>query len=171
LRGSKWNLYEGGIRVPLIARWEGEVKAGSVSGAPVSGTDWFATLAEAAGVEETAPDSMSLLGLLRGSSGEGFERRELIFHFPYYHPEKGYEEAPPAIGVADGFISQTRPVSAIRVGRKKLLYFWEDGRTEMYGLDGDMAEGREVEGDRREMERRLMRALEEAGARRPVARE
>ena len=83
---------------------------------------------------------MSLLGLLRGGSAEPFEHRELIFHFPYYHPEKGFEAAPGAIGVADGFISQTRPVSAIRVGQKKLLYFWEDGRTELYDLDGDLAE-------------------------------
>ena len=137
LRGSKWNLYEGGIRVPLIVRWPSEVETGTTSGVPVSGTDWFATLAEAAGAADTAPDSMSLLELLRGGATEPFEQRELIFHFPYYHPEKGYDEMPPEIGVADGFISQTKPVSAIRVGQKKLLYFWEDGRTELYDLDGD----------------------------------
>ena len=170
LRGSKWNLYEGGIRVPLIVRWEGEVQAGSVSGAPVSGTDWFSTLAEAAGAKERAPDSLSLLSLLRGGSEAPFEQRQLIWHFPYYHPEKGYEEAPPAIGVADGVTSQTRPVSAIRVGRRKLLYFWEDGRTELYGLDGDPAEGRALDGGS-ELKAKLLGALEAAGARKPVRRE
>jgi uncharacterized sulfatase len=166
LRGSKWNLYEGGIRVPLIVRWPGGVEAGAVAGAPVSGVDWFATLAEAAGSPETAPDSMSLLPLLRGGPDDAFEERELIWHFPYYHPEKGFEDAPRGIGVADGFISQTRPVSAIRVGRKKLLHFWEDGRTELYELDGDPAEALALEGGR-ELDQRLMHALERGGARRP----
>ncbi len=167
LRGGKWNLYEGGIRVPLLVRWPGRVQSGATSAAPVSGTDWFATLAEAAGVAERAPDSMSLMDLLRGGAAEAFDRRELIFHFPYYHPEKTFDELPPSIGVGDGVISQTRPVSAIRVGQRKLLYFWEDGRTEGYDLDGDLAEGRPLGGDSRNLERRLLRALERAKARKP----
>jgi uncharacterized sulfatase len=170
LRGSKWNLYEGGIRVPLIVRWKGQVKAGAVSGAPVSGVDWFATFAEAAGAKDTATDSMSLLALLRGGSEEPFEKRELTWHFPYYHPEKGFEEAPKSIGVADGVISQTRPVSAIRVGQRKLIYFWEDGRTELYGLDGDRAESGPLVGGE-DLKERLLRALDEAGARRPMPRQ
>ena len=168
LRGGKWNLYEGGIRVPLLVRWPGEVRGGSTSAAPVSGADWFATLAEAAGVADSAPDSLSLLPLLRGGPSEPFERRELIFHFPYYHPEKGYDEMPPAIGVADGFVSQTRPVSAIRVGQRKLLYFWEDGGAELYDLDGDLSESRQLNADEHDLKERLLRALDAAGARKPA---
>jgi uncharacterized sulfatase len=169
LRGSKWNLYEGGIRVPLIVRWPRQVKAGAVSGAPVSGVDWFATLAEAAGAEDTAPDSTSLLTLLRGGPEAPFQKRKLIWHFPYYHPEKGFEEAPRTIGVADGVISQTRPVSAIRVGQRKLIYFWEDGRTELYGLDADRAESRALRGGD-DLKNRLLEALDQADARKPTPR-
>jgi uncharacterized sulfatase len=107
---------------------------------------------------------------MRGRSDENFENRELIWHFPYYHPEKGYESAPPEIGVADGFVSQTRPASAIRVGRRKLLYFWESGRTELYDLNGDLTEGRPLQQDGAELQTKLLRALENAGARRPTPR-
>jgi len=49
LRGSKWNLYQGGLRMPLIARWPGRVPAGSTCADTVIGTDLAATLIEAAG--------------------------------------------------------------------------------------------------------------------------
>lgn len=64
--GQKMDLLEGGIRVPLIARWPHRIPAGVVSGTPVITMDWMATMLEAAGV---APDpgypldGMSLLPL------------------------------------------------------------------------------------------------------------
>ena len=48
LRGSKWNLYEGGIRVPKMMRWPGVVAPGS-SATPIVSTDFFATILAAAG--------------------------------------------------------------------------------------------------------------------------
>ena len=49
LRGSKWNLYEGGIRVPMIVRWPGTIASGVVSDTPAIGYDVLPTLVGAAG--------------------------------------------------------------------------------------------------------------------------
>ncbi|MHC4487471.1 MAG: arylsulfatase, partial [Planctomycetota bacterium] len=51
LRGLKGSLYEGGIRVPMIVRWPGKTKAGSVSDHVSAHYDVLATLAEIAGVK------------------------------------------------------------------------------------------------------------------------
>src|SRR5438046_4380096 len=49
LRGIKRDLYEGGIRVPMIARWPGTIPSGRVSDHPSAHWDIFPTLAEVAG--------------------------------------------------------------------------------------------------------------------------
>ncbi len=49
--GQKMDLLEGGIRVPLIARWPAQIRAGQVSGMPSLTMDWTATMLAAAGVE------------------------------------------------------------------------------------------------------------------------
>ncbi|MEO0414764.1 MAG: arylsulfatase, partial [Verrucomicrobiota bacterium] len=56
LRGLKGSLYEGGIRVPLIVKWPGKVKAGSRSNYVVGFEDWLPTLLDAAGHIDAAPD-------------------------------------------------------------------------------------------------------------------
>ncbi len=48
LREGKGYVYEGGIRVPLIVRWPGRIKAGTVSDVPVIGTDLYPTIVEIA---------------------------------------------------------------------------------------------------------------------------
>ena len=54
LRGSKWNLYEGGIRVPLLVRWPGAVKSGVVCDEPVWSPDLFPTFAEVANAKSSS---------------------------------------------------------------------------------------------------------------------
>jgi arylsulfatase len=44
LRGLKGSLYEGGIRVPLLVKWPGKIKAGSVSNKMIGFEDWLVTL-------------------------------------------------------------------------------------------------------------------------------
>lgn len=69
LRGMKSDAWEGGHRMPFIARWPGKVKAGSMSAQLVCFTDLLATLADVMGVAlpaDAGPDSFSFLPTLTG---------------------------------------------------------------------------------------------------------
>ena len=70
-RGVKRDAWEGGHRVPFIARWPGHVKAGSTSDQPLSLTDVMATAAAIAGAElppDAAEDSFNMLPVLEGKA-------------------------------------------------------------------------------------------------------
>ena len=140
LRGSKWNLYEGGIRVPFLVRWPGRIAPGATCGAVVTGTDLFPTFAEIGGARLPEDlDGRSLVAVLKKPTSTP-EAREFLWHFPYYHPERGFDKAPRAIGIDDGFTSQTRPHSVLRSEPWKLMHFYEDGREELYHVPSDCSE-------------------------------
>jgi arylsulfatase A-like enzyme len=140
LRGSKWNLYQGGVRVPLIVRWPKVAAAGGGSSVPVIGTDLAATLAEACGAPRPVTDGRSLVGLLAGTDDVPREDRPLVWHYPYYSPETAFGTALPEIGVDDGRLQQVRPHAAIRVGSRKLIHWFEGDRRELYDLALDPSE-------------------------------
>lgn len=82
LRGCKGQLYEGGIRVPLIAWWPGKVPAGRVRGEPVWLVDLFPTLCAAAGA--AAPeglDGCDLSRTLRGGPAPDRSGKPLYWEF------------------------------------------------------------------------------------------
>jgi arylsulfatase len=83
LRGSKGSFYEGGIRVPLIARWPGRIKPGSVSDRPTAFWDFLPTAAELAGAKAPADiDGISLVPTLRGKGGQ--QAHEFLYwEYPY----------------------------------------------------------------------------------------
>lgn len=69
LRGRKRAVYEGGIRVPGLIRWPGQVKPGTTSDTPVIGSDWFVTACELAGVDapkDRVLDGGSMVPVLTG---------------------------------------------------------------------------------------------------------
>jgi arylsulfatase A-like enzyme len=123
-RAGKGYLYEGGIRIPLIVRWPGRVKAGREIDAPVISTDWLPTLVEATGSK--APeglDGVSLAGLLTGKAK--LPDRDLFWHLPHYTNQGSW------------------PSGAIRSGRWKLIENY-GGTTELYDLVADPGETRPV---------------------------
>jgi uncharacterized sulfatase len=142
LRGSKWNLYQGGLRVPLLARWPGRSPAGSTCADTLTGSDLPATLLDAAGLPTTsATDGTSVLPRLKGESDSPTGRdRILTWHFPFYQPETRYAETRRGTGVEDFAISQTQPTAAIRSGNWKLIHHFEDGRDELFDLAADPSE-------------------------------
>ncbi len=84
-RGLKADAWEAGHRVPFVVRWDGHIKAGSVSDRTICLTDVFATISETAGFEipaDAGEDSFSLAPLL---FGQGSYRREQVVH----HSQQG----------------------------------------------------------------------------------
>lgn len=80
LRGIKRDLYEGGIRVPTIARWPGRIQP-AVSSEPLAFWDVLPTLAEIVGVEPPKDiDGISFLPTLLGKTQKGHEHLYWEFH-------------------------------------------------------------------------------------------
>ncbi len=130
LRSGKGSLYEGGIRVPCIMRWTGEISPGTASSMPITSVDFFPTLLALAGVRPLPDDPLdgaSFASLLTRGDGEEPSRPPIYWHFPGY------------LGpLADRW--RTTPGGAIRAGDWKLLEFFEDGRLELYNLRDDIGE-------------------------------
>ncbi|MHC4116077.1 MAG: sulfatase family protein [Planctomycetota bacterium] len=81
LRGQKTDVYEGGTRVPLLARWPGKIRAGSQRGALVALTDLLATFADFFGVDlpaDAGEDSFSFLGALLDTEPRQVVRQALV---------------------------------------------------------------------------------------------
>jgi arylsulfatase A-like enzyme len=79
----KRDQWEGGHRVPFIARWPGRIKAGSTSGQTVSMTDVMATCAAVAGAElpnDAAEDSFNILPVLLGRQDKDKPVRRYTLH-------------------------------------------------------------------------------------------
>jgi arylsulfatase A-like enzyme len=83
LRGQKTQMYEGGIRIPMMVRWPGKIKAGAVSDLPWSFVDFVPTAASIAGFD--APrglDGVSMLDAFRtGAMAKDRPPRHLYWEF------------------------------------------------------------------------------------------
>jgi arylsulfatase A len=80
-RGTKADIWDGGHRVPFIARWPGRVEAGTTCDTPICHTDFMATCADVIGAalpDDAAEDSFSLLQLLLGQ--EPAQKRSPVVH-------------------------------------------------------------------------------------------
>ncbi len=154
LRGEKGMLYEGGIRIPAVARWPGRVPAGAVCDTPAITMDLYPTLAELAAVDlpKTQPcDGVSLARLLSDPQSP-LDRAALYWHLPHYH--------------------HSTPAGAIRQGDWKLIEFFETDTVELYHLGRDASEQHNLADAEPERVRVLRTALggwrEHVGARLPV---
>jgi len=83
LRGGKGMLYEGGVRVPFIARWAGRTMPGTVSDQPVCSVDLLPTLLELAGAapppsEKHPIDGVSIVPLLTGGPDAKLGREDIF---------------------------------------------------------------------------------------------
>ncbi len=130
LRGIKRDLYEGGIRVPLIARWPGRTPAGGSSAYIGAFWDFLPTFAELAGAETPAElDGVSMVAALEGRSADQAQHEFLYWEF---HEGGGSKQA-------------------VRMGQWKGVRLSPTGPLELYNLTEDIGEETDVAGDHPEI--------------------
>ncbi|MEM1296846.1 MAG: sulfatase [Verrucomicrobiota bacterium] len=156
LRGFKGMLYEGGIRIPWIVRWPGVVEAGTICNTPVISTDCYPTLLEVAALSPTPEhplDGKSILPLVKQTSE--FKRDALFLHYPNY-----------------AFHKRNRLGGVVREGDYKLIKRYGSRVLELYNLQEDLGEKRNLAANRpriaKQMEGRLTSWLEEMNAAMPT---
>ncbi|WP_035468017.1 sulfatase [Algoriphagus mannitolivorans] len=126
LRAGKGWLYEGGIRVPMIMSWKGQIPEGKEISTPVISNDFLPTLLDLIGNQNILETISNLDGkslknwILNPESAK--DREPLFWHYPHYGNQGG------------------NPGSVIREGDWKLIYFYESGKSELYNLKNDLGE-------------------------------
>jgi arylsulfatase A-like enzyme len=154
LRAGKGYQFEGGIREPYFMVVPGITKGGERNSTPVTGTDFYPTILDLAGLElkpEQHIDGKSLVPILKGST---LAERPLIWHYPHYGNQGG------------------EPSSIIRQGDWKLIHYYEDDREELYNLKDDLSETNDIANENTErvgeMSNKLFALLDKMGARYPT---
>jgi arylsulfatase A-like enzyme len=130
-RGRKTNLYEGGIRIPLIGRWPGKIAAGSRSDLLWYFADCMPTLADLTGTTEFLPediDGISSVPTLTGRSDKQKKHKFLYWEYTrvadwnkYTYEKNGLQQA-------------------VRMGKWKLVRLKQDVPFELYDLSKDIGE-------------------------------
>jgi arylsulfatase A-like enzyme len=131
LSSGKGPAHEGGIRVPMLARWPGVTTPASVCGRYLIIEDFFPAILEMAGVKVAKTvqpiDGRSFVPLLKGAACA--QNRPLYWHYPNHWGPKG-----PGIG----------PSSTIRRGDWKLIYYHADRGYELFNIAEDLSETRNL---------------------------
>jgi arylsulfatase A-like enzyme len=136
-RGVKRDLYEGGIRVPLVARWPGRIAAGKVCSHACALYDLLPTAAELAGL--TPPRGIDGISILPALTGRSQPQHE-YFYWDYGHVRETYKQA-------------------VRVGEWKGVRIGARSPLELYHLGEDPGETRNVAAQALEVAARLEKVM------------
>ena len=132
LRGLKGSLYEGGVRVPLIVRWPGKVRAGSVSNYRTGFEDWVPTLldlAESSRANGWVGDGVSIASTLLGAYQK--DREFLYREFTGYGGQQAVWLGPWK-GIRQRMLNPNNPDAL---------------KTELYHLEEDVSESKNLAND------------------------
>ncbi len=136
MKGFKRSLQEGGIRVPMVVRWPGRIKPGSVSDLPWYFPDVMPTFCELAGVTDEMPEKIDGLSVLPTLTGQGEQKRH------------------------DYLFWQFGGGMAVRAGNWKAL--GNPGKLRLYDLSKDMGEKTDLAGQHPEICEKLGKIMDEA---------
>lgn len=157
LRGMKFDVYEGGIRVPFCARWNGTLPAGKKVEAPVSVMDVLPTMAAAAGAKLPANvDGVNLLPYLLGQTKQA--PHETLFWRTTQHAALQKMRQQPK-GGPPVYIPH---LAAVREGDWKLVVLDDAGKnpqTELYDLSKDLGEKNNLAEKKPKVTARLLNEL------------
>ena len=125
LRAGKGTPYEGGVRTPLIISGP-KILKGEIVDDPAITMDLFSTILDILHIQQDAymVDGESLLPIINGKISK--TDRPLFWHYPHYHTQGA------------------TPYSAVRLGKWKFYYFYEDGHAELYDLEADLSEKTDI---------------------------
>lgn len=122
LRKWKGHIYEGGIRVPTIISWQGEIKSQQVCNQYFMNTDYVPTILDILGQnKDISPDGMSILPLIQNPQKK-FQRGALFWHYPHFSNQMG------------------KPAGAVRLEDWKLVENYENSQIELFNLKDDIGE-------------------------------
>ncbi|MBN2313378.1 MAG: arylsulfatase [Sedimentisphaerales bacterium] len=130
LRGAKKTMYEGGIRVPMIAYWPGKIEAGTVSEHVCYFADMMPTLAELAGASRYVPanvDGLSIVPTLMGQNAAQAKHPFLYWEWQLYDWNKR-QDVPNAL------------MQAVRMDKWKAVRHKSNVPFELYDLSQDIGE-------------------------------
>jgi len=139
MKGHKRSMYEGGIRVPMIVRWPGRIKAGTVSDLPWYFPDVMPTLAELAGVAQETPKDIDGISIVPTLLGKGQQKK----HEYMYWDDTWFHNEGLRMGKWKGVRSngkfEENPNTAAHRGKWKGMKH-ESGKVEVYDLSKDIGE-------------------------------
>jgi arylsulfatase A-like enzyme len=163
LRAGKGSVYEGGIRVPMIAKWPGKINAGAVNKEAIIIEDFFPTILQIAGISPekyvSQIDGESFHPRFSGKSANNANRL-----FVWHVPNKWVPKDGPGINF----------YGAARLGKWKYVYSMRTGKKELYNLADDIGELQDLSGRYPEKTMQIAQLLEkrltELGAQFPQKR-
>ena len=137
LRAGKGSYYEGGIKVPMIFSWKGKIKAETDSFERISNLDFYPTIKNLVGYKDSIDlDGEDLTPIFKG---EKLKKRELYFHFPIY-----LEPYRVQLDSGTDPLFRTRPGTVIIKDNWKLHHYYEDNKFELYNLEKDISESKNL---------------------------
>lgn len=143
LKGYKRDLYEGGIRVPMIASWPGKIEPGTTTNHVSAFWDVMPTVADIAGI--SVPENLDGISFLPSLTGQGKQMQHETLYWEF-HELKGRQ--------------------ALRMGNWKLVRYQvltpDQATTELYDLNSDVGEERNIASQHPELVAKMIRILNQS---------